>query len=260
MDRQTLLDRTASSGEERTLLARVLDKYEQMERRNIPTATVFLSESEQAAAVRLLNAAGIHSGFVWNGGYPGAGRKLLQFLPDWAEEGGSPIACIRASFRGEGKPTHRDCLGSLMALGITREKLGDILVLEGKCQVVVLREALPILVSQWESVGRWKVSVEEIPLRALTPKPPTVKTIRDTVAALRLDAVLAAGFSTSRSKAADFISAGRVSVNHRECMKGDRTVAEGDVLSCRGLGKCVVKEVLGASKKGRIMLVLERYI
>ena len=86
-----------------------------------------------------------------------------------------------------------------------------------------------------------------------------ILTIRDTVAALRLDAVLAAGFSTSRSKAADLISAGRVAINHRECMKGDRTVNEGDVLTCRGLGKCVVKEVLGASRKGRIMLVLERY-
>ena len=129
---------------------------------------------------------------------------------------------------------------------------------------MALREALPILLSQWESAGRWKVSVEEIPLSALTPRPPTVKTVRDTVAALRLDAVLAAGFSTSRSKAADLISAGRVAVNHRECMKGDRTVAEGDVLTCRGLGKClgkcVVKEVLGASRKGRIMLVLERYV
>ena len=79
MDKQKLLDRVASSSEERVLLARVLDKYEQMERRNIPTATAFLSESEQAAAGRLLNAAGIHSGFVWNGGYEGAARKILQF-------------------------------------------------------------------------------------------------------------------------------------------------------------------------------------
>ena len=50
MDKLKLLDRTASSGEERVLLARVLDKYEQMERRNIPTATAFLSEAEQAGA------------------------------------------------------------------------------------------------------------------------------------------------------------------------------------------------------------------
>ena len=154
------------------------------------------------------------------GGYEGAERAVCAFLPDWQEES---------------------------------DFLADP---EGP----VLRDALPILLSQWESAGRWKMKLREIPLEQLEAKPPQVKTIRDTVAALRLDAVLAAGFSTSRSKAADLVSAGRVSVNHRECAKADRTVGEGDVLSCRGLGKCVVKEVLGQSKKGRFMLVLERYI
>ena len=148
-----------------------------------------------------------------------------------------------------------------MGLGITREKLGDILLPEpGVCQVVALREALPILLSQWEGAGRWKVRLEAIPLDRLAPKPAQVKTIRDTVATPRLDAVLAAGFSLSRSKAAGYISAGKVAVNHRECLKGDKLVEEGDVLTCRGLGKCVVKEIPGQSKKGRTMLVLERYV
>ena len=40
----------------------------------------------------------------------------------------------------------------------------------------------------------------------------------------------------------------------------DRPVEAGDVLTCRGLGKCVVKEVPGLSKKGRTMIVLERYV
>ena len=87
-----------------------------------------------------------------------------------------------------------------------------------------------------------------------------MKTIRDTVATPRLDAVLAAGFSLSRSKAAAYISAGKAAVNHRECLKGDRLVEAGDILTCRGLGKCVVREIPGQSKKGRTMLVLERYI
>ena len=64
----------------------------------------------------------------------------------------------------------------------------------------------------------------------------------------------------SRSKAAAYIAGGKVAVNHRECLKSDKTVEEGDVLTCRGLGKCVVKEVPGQSRKGRTMLVLERYI
>jgi RNA-binding protein YlmH len=104
------------------------------------------------------------------------------------------------------------------------------------------------------------VSLREIPLYELTPKPAQVKTIRDTVATPRLDAVLASAFSLSRSKAMAYISSGKVAVNHRECLKGDKQVEEGDVLTCRGLGKCVIREVPGQSKKGRTMLVLERYV
>ena len=147
-----------------------------------------------------------------------------------------------------------------MGLGITREKLGDILVGGGVCDVLCLADAAPILLSQWDSVGRWKIKLQPISLSELEIKPPEIRVIRDTVATLRLDAVLASGFSTSRGKAADLIGAGRVMVNHRECLKGDKAVNQGDVLTCRGLGKCVVKEVLGQSRKGRIMLVLERYI
>ena len=68
------------------------------------------------------------------------------------------------------------------------------------------------------------------------------------------------GFGLPGSRPTACISAGRVAVNHRECLKGDKLVEEGDVLTSRGLGKCVVKEVPGQSRKGRTMLVLERYL
>jgi len=56
----------------------------------------------------------------------------MLFLPDWLEaedaEMQSPIRCLRAAFHTEYTLTHRDFLGSLMGLGIVREKTGDILV------------------------------------------------------------------------------------------------------------------------------------
>ena len=266
MTKKELLDRCARDGEERVLLARALDKLELAQNRGVPAHTPFLSPGEQASLADLLAAWGHPRHLFW-GGYPDAERRVCAFLPDWQEEDGllsdpeGPLAALEAKFPPEAGLGHRDILGSLMGLGITREKLGDILLPgPGVCQVIALREALPILLSQWEGAGRWKVRLEAVPLDRLTPKPAQVKTIRDTVASPRLDAVLAAGFSLSRSKAAGYISAGRVAVNHRECLKSDRPVEEGDVLTCRGLGKCVVREVPGQSKKGRTMLVLERYI
>ena len=266
MIKKELLDRCARDGAERTLLARVLDKLELSQRRSFLTYTPFLSPGEQAAVADLLRAWGSPRHLFW-GGYPDSERQVCLFPPDWQEEDDllsepeGPLAALEAAFPAEAKLTHRDILGSLMGLGITREKLGDILLPEpGRCQVAALRDSLPILLSQWEGAGRWRVSVREIPLSQLAPRPPQVKTIRDTVATPRLDAVVAAGFSLSRSKAAGHISAGRVALNHRECLKADRQVEEGDVLTCRGLGKCVVKEVPGQSKKGRTMLVIERYL
>ena len=104
------------------------------------------------------------------------------------------------------------------------------------------------------------MKVSAISLEVVSPPPVQVRIIRDTVSSLRLDAVASSGFSMSRGKAADLISSGKVQLNHQECLKPDRPVNEGDTLSCRGFGKCVVKEVGGPSKKGRIMIVLERYV
>ncbi len=266
MTKKELLDRCARTAEERVLLGRVLDRLEQSETRGIPAHTPFLSPGEGASVTDLLNAWGRPRHFFW-GGYRGAERTICVFLPDWLEEDTfradpeGPLAAVEALLPAGTSAGHRDVLGSLMGLGITREKLGDILLPEpGRCQVLLLRETLPILLSQWESISRWNVHPREISLSELAPEPARVKTIRDTVSTLRLDAVLAAGFSLSRSRACALIAAGKVAVNYRDCLKNDRPVAEGDVLTCRGLGKCVIRQVAGLSKKGRTMLVLERFV
>ena len=124
----------------------------------------------------------------------------------------------------------------------------------------VLDTVADFLLSSWNSAGRAKLTVTEIPAAHLHISEVRCEEVRDTVSSLRLDAVAASGFSPSRGKAADLIASGRVQLNHRECVKPDHAVAQGDVLSCRGLGKCVLTEVGGPSKKGRILIVLERYV
>ena len=128
------------------------------------------------------------------------------------------------------------------------------------CDILALEEITGFLLLHLEQAGRAKLKAAPLPLDRLEPPEVKVKVIRDTVSSLRLDAVAASGFSLSRGRAAELISSGKFQLNHRECTKPDRPVAEGDVLSCRGLGKCAVKTVGGPSKKGRIMIELERYV
>lgn len=265
MNKTELLNRLAQDGEERTLLARAMDRMEQAQRRSVPAWTAFLSPHEAEAVSRLIAGAG-HPRHFWFGGFEGAERRVCAFLPDWMEDGmdlfgaEGPIVALRAVWQGGERLTHRDFLGALMGMGVTREKVGDLLVGEGRCDILLLREISDFLCQSMESAGRVKLRLAPCPLSEVEPPQLQVKTVRDTLAALRMDAAAAAGFSISRSKAADLISAGRVSLNWQECRKGDRTVAEGDVISCRGLGKCVIQSVGGRSKKGRIAVTIQRYL
>ena len=265
MNKTELLTRLCADADERLVLARVMDKLELARSRCVPAHTFFLTLAQQDAAARLIAACGHPAHLFW-GGWEGAERRLAAFLPDWMEPEDftaaedAPITALTLTPSGGEHLTHRDYLGSILGLGLTREKIGDLLVGEGYCQVLLLREVEHVLLTQLSQVGRARVQVTPCPLSELRPPEQKTKTIRDTVPALRLDAVASTGFSLSRSRMAALISSGRLSLNGRECDKPDRAVEEGAVLSCRGLGKCVLREVSGTSKKGRIMIVMERYL
>lgn len=263
MTKTQLLNQFGGESQElRLLLARILDKQALSQARNVPAYSGFLSPGEQGQAQTMLAymKQGTH---VFFGGFPDAERRICAFLPDWMAEDdlpeAGPLRALAATVPPMAKLTHRDYLGALMGLGLTREKIGDILPTDAGCQLIVMEDALPILLDQWATAGRYPVQLAELPLAQLVAGEAETKTIRSTVASLRLDAVVATGFSLSRGKALTLISAGRVSLNHLPCDKADRALAVGDVLSCRGLGKCVLTEVGGQSRKGRTAIVLERY-
>lgn len=263
MDKSKLLDRIGALDEDRMLMAKVLDKAEQASSRNIPAATDFLSPQQQMMALELLRLAGIaETAYVLQGGYIGAERKLLVFLPDWmeAEDAEAPIRCLRAAFRAEDKLNHRDFLGSLMGMGIVRPKIGDILVGSDSADLLVLDTVADFLAQSWESAGRAKLTVTEIDPHHIHIPEVQCKEVHDTVSSLRLDAVVSSGLQMARGKAADLISAGRVQVNWKECTKCDKLLSAGDTVSARGFGKFELTEVGGVTRKGRTSITIKRYI
>ena len=263
MNKRELLDRTGADSEERLLLAQVLDKMEHAQRRQEVCATSFLSPKEQRDAEALLNAAG-HPRYAAVGGYDGAERRVLVFLPDWMEpeylQSGDYLTVLRCTWFKDDKLTHRDFLGSLMGMGVRRDTVGDILVGDGSCDILTLPSVAGFLKDSLTSAGRVKLHVSEVPLEEVRVPVQERKVLHDTVAALRLDSVLAVGFSISRSKASQLISSGRCAVNWQDTSKSDLAVREGDVISCRGLGKCKLTEVGNLSRKGRINVTVERYL
>ena len=73
MEKSKLLDRCGAEGEDRLLLAKVLDRAEQAESRNVPAWTDFLSPQQQMQAQDLLRLAGIpETAGLRQRGYQGA--------------------------------------------------------------------------------------------------------------------------------------------------------------------------------------------
>ncbi len=244
------------------LLAKLWDKIQAGIRRDIPANSGFLSPREQEMA-RLL--FGNMPGLSAFGGYDDAERKMLVYLPEYLNEDAlwddrSPVVCLRAKFYHTESPSHRDFLGALMGCGISRESVGDICVGEESCDFFVADEISPYLLQNFDSAGRVKLKLTAIALMdADIPEPETTE-IRDTVASLRLDSVVAAGFRIGRSLASEYVAAGKVAIDGLPCEKPDRQVAQGAKISLRGAGKIKLETVGGQTKKGRISVVIHRYI
>ena len=77
---------------------------------------------------------------------------------------------------------------------------------------------------------------------------------------MRLDSVISSGFRIGRSLASQYVSAGKAAIDGLPCEKPDKAVVEGAKISVRGLGKIKLTSVNGQTKKGRISVVIDRYV
>lgn len=219
--------------------------------------TDFLSDRQQQLAQAALNRIDWPF-YRWEGGWPGAERKMLCILPDEGEGEEAPFCCVRLSAQGPGAAlAHRDCLGALMALGLERESMGDIF-LPGEKEAFVFAKpaAADVICRELHQAGHTTVraglcEMGELPFTAAQAEPQR-KTA--SVASLRLDAVLAAMLHGSREQAAQRIRAGRVEINHLAVSSTSASLYAGDKITVRGEGRFCLEKIGGKSRKDRVFI------
>lgn len=250
------------SDEEKLLIRKAADKITLSLNRYTLTSTGFLNEREQDILLsRLTVPPDVKSELI--GGYADAGRRLMIFYPEYLDkdEEESPITVIRASYYKDYELSHRDFLGAITGLGVSRESVGDILIdkEEHTADIIIKKEILDFMLNEFTSAGRAKLEVNEIPLSELYIPENETESITDTVASPRIDAVASSGFGISRENAASLIRSGRLYLNRRLCTDCDKTVPDNSVINATGYGKFKVFISEKLSKKGRIFIRIERY-
>lgn len=147
--------------------------------------------------------------------------------------------------------THRDIMGAFLSAGIKRKKLGDIVVRDGRVQILMGAEIAAYVQANLTSIKKAKMTFEEKPLARLMEKEERWTGKDLTVSSLRLDVVIKETYQISRQNAADFIQKGAVKVNFQVVDNPAFLLEEGDLLSVRGKGRGHLQAVHGKSRKDK---------
>lgn len=223
--------------------------------------TDFLSPKEQEITNNIVaNYDKLKVSF--HGGYEGAERQIaLIYYYDFSTLPLAGISLLDISFSANFQViTHRDILGSIMSLGVDRRYVGDILVGTNNAKILVREKMANYFLMNYKQINTSKIACTIGDLSTIVPKEARIKEIKRTVASLRLDAVVALGFSMSRTRAATDITSEKVQLNFQVVTNGAKAVKVGDKISFRGRGRLEVIEIGGKTKKGRISVLLHRYL
>lgn len=236
------------------LALRLRQAAERAEKLSRPITARFLTGAERSLAIHAAREAGVSVAF--DGGWPEAERVQPCFYP-MGEEPFFTGVWMEVRWNAKfATVDHRALLGSLMALGMDRAFFGDIIAQEDRAYLYVLPEMAARLPMEWNQAGRATLTVTEL-TEAPAIEPPKGAVMKDTVASLRLDSVLASGMKLSRARAAEIIRQGSVMVDHVPEERVDRLLSAGQLLSIRGFGRVKIVEVGSPTRKDRLPIGLE---
>ena len=243
------------------LRAYISENIEKAQRENIPSAvSKFLDSASLSAASALARSTA--GRFIFWGGFEGAERVVMLSVPDYIDSDdpneiftvyadGCPLSAVRIEKDKFSDIGHRDYLGAVMGLGLTRES---------GCDIIALPNAAKYIVQNLTGAGRATLKAKLIPLGEVRAPQVNIKETSITVASPRLDAVAGEIFSLSRSAAAQAIASGAVTVNDEQVLKADRRLSPKDKIVLRGKGRAILGEEFTQTKKGRVRIEVKKSV
>ncbi len=202
---------------------------------------------------------------VVKGGYDGAfdgGREayfctLLTENPAVLEE--IPLCMLEITGSGFASLSHRDFMGAILALGIERSVLGEIVVRESGALVFTTPDMAAYLMENLTRIGRDTVKIRQEKPQLEMEIPREYEALSVTAASPRIDGVVRALTNLSREDAAALVRTGMVERNYTPVTDVDKQLNPGDVLTIRGYGKYRIDKTDEETKRGRKRILCRKY-
>lgn len=155
---------------------------------------------------------------------------------------------------------HSAILGSLFGLHISNEMFGDIVFYQGNFYVYLLEEISNFVLENFMLVGRIPIKLQEVSLDFLMNYQRKYEKLEVIVTSVRIDAVIAKIIGCNRDKVQDKIRDKLVFLNGKILQKVSYIMKEGDIFSIRGFGKYRYREFVGKTKKGNLVILIDKYV
>ena len=233
---------------------RVIDKANSTIKNYDVRQTDFLNPFKIKNAIDILNSNSDIK-YTVDGGYDNAERSTIFIYPYYMEydeiENNLKFIQIEGNFKFK-SISHKDYLGAIMNLGIKREKIGDIIIHDNFCQIIVSNDICDFIIMNLNKVSRNNVNLFEICKNEIKYNPPNYKEISFTVSSGRLDCIISGLYNISRQDSMKYINGERVAVNYEKITTPSKEIKSETLISVRGKGRAKVVQVGDVTKKGRI--------
>jgi RNA-binding protein YlmH len=245
--------------EEHSFIERALDWMEQVTYQHRTRKTDFL-DPRQLFILRSLIGKYADVAISAYGGFAVAERCRIILHPSYIspdpEEFGVCAFHVEAVAGAMTQVKHKDVLGSLLGIGLKRDKFGDILIHQNGIYLLAASEIAGYLSLHLQQINRYKVHLEEVSAENLPIVTQQWKEASLSVPSTRVDVVAGDIFRLSRSKILAPIRAGHLKVNWTTIESPSYLLKAGDIISLRGYGRFKIFEEEGITKKGKIRLVI----
>ena len=269
MNKQEILNKYDNE-EDKLLVSKVLDKLEFVQKKNSIETTDFLDMHQKTVAEKVLKSQKI-TNYICYGGYSNAERVMIIIYPEKLEDVfnnkqydfNNIVRVIRVILPNEmkGKYSHRDYLGAVIKVGLKREKVGDIIVNLDGADLIVSKDISKYIVDSFKELTRFsKSDIYEESIEKLNITEPKTEVLNIIIPSMRMDSIVSELIRTSRSKALEIINAERVFVNSEVITKNSKMLKENDMITVRGKGRFKIIKILNSTKKGNLVLEVEKYI
>lgn len=246
--------------EDKLFAKKIIEKIQVSKRDISIKSTYFLDERQCKFAEDILKAESI-TGYKFVGGYTNAVRKALIIIPEnaWYDRTDKPFSCLEFVFRRQDTLSHRDLLGAIMALGIKREMIGDILVIENKAYVFAINTVCELLLNQLTKIGKVGVKVLQTNFEESFIRDDNFTDIVGTVVSMRLDCIVSLSIKLSREKVSALIKTTGIILNYKNIKSPDTIVNAGDIFSVRGYGKFKLYSIDGITKRNKKRIHIKKF-